>query len=511
MNEEFGWNVSRMPEGTREYGSIVAKLFTLGVMHFHLVRARQEQDWYGFLFEDEAVQLISLLDLKIVNDIESFCNELKETVEILPYYASIDEDLLNFLDGVELDKVFKEAALAMRERDDFTSFLREKSETTIDHFLDYLPKMHIPIEKRDIGDGWILTCRGMNGKDLQLSAVQLKRDNLVCRILGSSNLLAPLELRTNDISSIENVKSMDIDGACKLDKVDDSQVSILDSIRELLLNAQRHECWEEGTGGVGVKPSSKLAKDVLHGLPVSSVLNCAIQLWEDLEIDDDELMEVAIRDVSYQIKLRKEKEERSDEAQKTPTGEYEVASNVSLSIPREDYMRRRFNPRKDPTVIYLELTGLSCHLENFTFRLEPKDQQTQWDPVFGSIIFQGTGSLKIEDAAIKLRIECCKERIQKLKSAELVPVLRLEEFDLKLHKVHMEFKETGFDWVLNKVISGFSDIISGIVEQNIREQVLQQMHDALEHINAFIEVNADIVLKLLGISIEDLDENIAWV
>lgn len=71
----------------REYGSIIAKLFTLGVMHFHLVRARQAHDWYGFLFEDEAVQLISLLDLKIVNDVESFCNELKETVEILPYYA----------------------------------------------------------------------------------------------------------------------------------------------------------------------------------------------------------------------------------------------------------------------------------------------------------------------------------------------------------------------------------------------------------------------------------------
>lgn len=376
---------------------------------------------------------------------------------------------------------------------------------------EYLPKMHIPIEKRDIGDGWILTCRGMNGKDLQLSMVKLKRDNLVCRILGSSNLLAPLELLTNDTSQSESAKSTEINGAVKVNNTNKIQVSILDNICELLLNAQRHECWEEGIGGVGIAPTSQLAKDALHGLHVSSVLNCAIRLWEDMEIDDDELMEIAIRDVSYQIKLRKEKEEKPDsEVHMTAADEYEM-SGASLSSTRDDGARRRFNPRKDPTVIYLELTGLSCHLENFTFRLEPKDQQTQWDPVFGSIIFQGTGSLKIEDAAIKLRMECCKERVQKLKSAELVPVLRLEEFDLKLHKVHMEFKETGFDWLLNKVISGFRDVISGIVEQNIRHQVLQQIHDALEHVNAFIEVNSDIVLKLLGITIEDLDENVAWV
>lgn len=48
--------------------------------------------------------------------------------------CSIDEDLLTFLDGVELDKVLKEAALAIR-KDDFTAFLRKKSEITIDHFL----------------------------------------------------------------------------------------------------------------------------------------------------------------------------------------------------------------------------------------------------------------------------------------------------------------------------------------------------------------------------------------
>ena len=111
----------------------------------------------------------------------------------------------------------------------------------------YLPKINIPIEKRKIGDsGWLLTCRGQNRNDpLQLSSVQLKRDNIVCRIFGSTNLFDPLEVNivskteTNETDSFPNPEHA-------------IQKSILDNIYELLSNARKHECWEEGYGGVGV-------------------------------------------------------------------------------------------------------------------------------------------------------------------------------------------------------------------------------------------------------------------
>jgi hypothetical protein len=41
--------------------------------------------------------------------------------------------------------------------------------------------MSIPVEKRDLGDGWVLTCRGENGGDLTLSDVNIKRENLTCQ------------------------------------------------------------------------------------------------------------------------------------------------------------------------------------------------------------------------------------------------------------------------------------------------------------------------------------------
>ena len=56
-------------------------------------------------------------------------------------------------------------------------------------YQDYLPKMSIPVEKRDLGDGWVLTCRGEDGGDLTLSDVNIKRENLICQ--GMWELLIP--------------------------------------------------------------------------------------------------------------------------------------------------------------------------------------------------------------------------------------------------------------------------------------------------------------------------------
>ena len=41
--------------------------------------------------------------------------------------------------------------------------------------------MSIPIERRDIGEGWVLTCRGQNGDDLRLSDVSVEKKKLYVR------------------------------------------------------------------------------------------------------------------------------------------------------------------------------------------------------------------------------------------------------------------------------------------------------------------------------------------
>jgi hypothetical protein len=144
--------------------------------------------------------------------------------------------------------------------------------------------------------------------------------------------------------------------------------SVLDHIREMLLEAQRNGCWKQGVGGIGHPPTDRYVATALHGLPVSAVLNCGIELWRNLEIDDDELLEIAIRDVSWQIRLQKEREEAMSEGRavydfdelfadlshgRTESSlDQKVKEGLSSSF---DNIRRRFNPRIDPTVLFLEM------------------------------------------------------------------------------------------------------------------------------------------------------------
>ena len=41
--------------------------------------------------------------------------------------------------------------------------------------------MSIPVEKRDLTDGWVLTCRDADGGDLTLTDLTIKRENLICQ------------------------------------------------------------------------------------------------------------------------------------------------------------------------------------------------------------------------------------------------------------------------------------------------------------------------------------------
>ena len=382
--------------------------------------------------------------------------------------------------------------------------------------------MSIPIERREIGEGWVVTCRGRNGKDLTLSHVNIEKENLLCQVLGGENVLLI------DDSKIERKPSLPAfvqESKLCTDEDGNVEVSILDHVAELVRNAQSHGCWNVGTGGVTVSDSPYVAGSSLEGLPLSEVLLCAIDLWENLEIDDDELLEIAIRDVSHQIQQQKNRDNEDKEIaivadknwsedskeirarykkftqRESATIDVDIRHSFS-SEPNE----RRFDPKKDPTVLYLAMSQLTCCLDDFTYRVEPSKRISMIDPVF-----EGIGTLSIKNASIKLRIECRKERIKKFNEEFTVPVLQLQELHVGLEQVNFRFKETGADWLLNKIISNFTNNITQLVRENMKEQISLNINEILDNLNRYIEVNPDIMLKILGITIDDLEENIAWV
>jgi hypothetical protein len=179
---ELTWIVSGMPESTKEYMSPLSKLFSLCVAEFHNISVGDlPKHWLDFLMEEEAVSLIHDIDIQLIRSLESFSRDVKEMLVVLPYYPSIEDDILNLVDQVDFDDFLREASDAIGDADKFSDFIRVKTTIAIERFLEYLPKMSIPVEKRDLGDGWVLTCRGEDGGDLTLTDLVVKRENLVCQ------------------------------------------------------------------------------------------------------------------------------------------------------------------------------------------------------------------------------------------------------------------------------------------------------------------------------------------
>jgi hypothetical protein len=94
------------------------------------------------------------------------------------------------VDEVDIDEFLKEASDAVEDPEKLSEFIKEKATIAIERFLDYLPKMSIPVEKRDLADGWVLTCRGADGGDLKLTDLSIKKENLTCQ--GGSVLVMAL-------------------------------------------------------------------------------------------------------------------------------------------------------------------------------------------------------------------------------------------------------------------------------------------------------------------------------
>ena len=179
---------------------------------------------------------------------------------------SIDEDFLNLIDEVELDNFLKGAADAIIDNQKFASFIRETSAKAVSRFLEYLPRMSIPIERRDLGEGWVITCRGRNGEDLKLSNVSFQKENLICKVLGSEIVLTPSDDGQNQDRSLENANSFSADDSGSV------EVSILDHIYVLITNAQSYGCWNTGVGGVHYDVSEKMKGTPLENIPISEVL-----------------------------------------------------------------------------------------------------------------------------------------------------------------------------------------------------------------------------------------------
>jgi hypothetical protein len=112
--------------------------------------------------------------------------------------------------------------------------------------------MSIPVEKRELGDGWVLSCNGDDGGGLTFTDVTIKRENLVCQIMGGDTLFFPMFSDGESENATCGAASTTAQPVPAVTQRHDNnyEESILDHIRELILNAQRYGCWKVGVGGV---------------------------------------------------------------------------------------------------------------------------------------------------------------------------------------------------------------------------------------------------------------------
>lgn len=117
--------------------------------------------------------------------------------------------------------------------------------------------MSIPVEKRELGDGWVLSCHGSDGGGLTLTDVTIRRENLVCQIMGGDTLFFPMFNDNNEnLYHDTNAESFQVPteslSSCNTNARSDTveEESILEHIKILILNAQTCGCWKIGFGGV---------------------------------------------------------------------------------------------------------------------------------------------------------------------------------------------------------------------------------------------------------------------
>ena len=135
--------------------------------------------------------------------------------------------------------------------------------------------MSIPVEKRELGDGWVLSCHGEDGGGLTLSDVTIKRENLVCQIMGGDTLFFPMFADGEPENAARGAAPTTAEPVpAATQRPDAEEESILDHIKVLILNAQRHGCWKVGVGGV-----SQVRVSVVLHIPLLFLLLTSFSLF----------------------------------------------------------------------------------------------------------------------------------------------------------------------------------------------------------------------------------------
>lgn len=147
------------------------------------------------------------------------------------------------MDEFDPDLLLRELSDSIGDSEKFISYVKQRTSVLIERFLEYLPKMSIPIERRELEGGWVLTCTGKQGGDLCLSDISMDRENFLCYVLGGDeNVLQPL---ANTLPRVTLDTSFD---STNTDVNGDG--SILDEVRELLVSAQKYNNWVVGVNGI---------------------------------------------------------------------------------------------------------------------------------------------------------------------------------------------------------------------------------------------------------------------
>lgn len=97
----------------------------------------------------------------------------------------------------------------------------------------------------------MLTCHGQDGGDLTLSDLVMKRENLVCQVMGGDALFLPIFGEDDADKSVAAFAVSLASGSDVSESSERVEESILDHIREMILQAKRHGTWTVGIGGVG--------------------------------------------------------------------------------------------------------------------------------------------------------------------------------------------------------------------------------------------------------------------
>jgi hypothetical protein len=205
-------------------------------------------------------------------------------------------------------------------------------------------------------------------------------------------------------------------------------------------------------------------------------------LWQSAAISDFELLESTIEEVTCQIQLQKEREEN------------EV-------LHSQQSMHEHFDPKSDPTILFLDIKNLTLRLEDFGFRVE-KAQPKLFDPVF-----EGRGSITVKNVSITLKVEIKKKTLMLNGLKTRRPILQLSTFEIRLEKLKLGFRETGADWLWNALLKGFRHQITDVVQINLKENIKKQVRAVLAQVNEFIDANPHLLMNALGIAMKDLEES----